>query len=67
MLDRDKAESLGLAFVHEGEAHSADPDIEVYTADLTVDGHTEHLQGKSEEDVLAQAERILAARGADLS
>lgn len=62
-LSREQAESNGLAFSIEGEAHPADPDQPIYVADLTIDGHTETIAGKSEEDVLAQVELLFAARG----
>ena len=42
--------------------HPDAPDVEVYLADLTVDGHTKHFQGKSEEQVLEEAEAYLASR-----
>lgn len=63
MLSRDQAEELGLKFSIEGEARPEAPDQDIWAADLTIDGHTERLAGKSEEDVLAQAERIFVARG----
>jgi hypothetical protein len=63
-LSRERAEQeFGLAFIHEGVAHPADPDQVIFEADITLDGHTESLQGKSEEDILASAERLLLSRG----
>lgn len=62
-LSREQAEANGLRFSIDGEAHPADPDIEIYQADLTIDGHTERLAGKSEEDILAQVQVIFASRG----
>lgn len=62
-LSRAEAEANGLAFIEEGVRYRSDPDIEHFTADLTIDGHTEHFEGKSEEDVLLAAERVLNARG----
>jgi hypothetical protein len=63
-LSRSEAEKHGLQFSHEGDVYPSDPDQEVWAADVTIDGHTEHLQGKSEEDVLVQAEQLLKSRGA---
>ena len=63
MLSRDQAAENGLKFSIEGEARPEAPDQEIWAADLTIDGHTERFAGKSEEDVLAQAERVLIARG----
>lgn len=64
-LSRAEAEQHGLAFNHEDDYRAASsPDQPHFAADLTIDGHTEHIQGKSEEDVLAQAERLLLSRGA---
>lgn len=62
-LTRSQAEELGLQFSVEGERHPADPDQEVFAADLTIDGHTERLAGKSEADILGRAEALLRARG----
>lgn len=63
MLSRDQAAENGLKFSIEGECRPEAPDQEIWAADLTIDGHTEKFAGKSEEDVLAQAERVLIARG----
>lgn len=63
MLSRDKAEELGLKFSIEGEKRPEAPDQEIWAADLTIDGHTERFAGKSEDDILAQAERVLLSRG----
>lgn len=61
-LSRSEAEAHGVSFTHEGESYPSDPDQEVWAASATLDGHTEHIQGKSEQDVLDQAERLLIAR-----
>lgn len=63
MLSRDKAEELGLKFSIEGEARPEAPDQDIWAADLTIDGHTERFAGKSEDDILVQAERVLVSRG----
>lgn len=63
MLSRDQAAENGLKFSIEGEARPEAPDQEIWAADLTIDGHTERFAGKSEEDILVQAERVLIARG----
>lgn len=63
MLSRDKAEELGLKFSIEGETRPEAPDQEIWAADLTIDGHTERFAGKSEEDILEQAQRVLVSRG----
>lgn len=63
MLSRDKAEEFGLKFSIEGEARPEAPDQEIWAADLTIDGHTERFAGKSEDDLLAQAEKVLVSRG----
>ena len=62
-LSKGKAAELGLKFNIEGETRPEAPDQEIWAADLTIDGHTEKFAGKSEEDVLAQAEAVLIARG----
>src|SRR4051812_1324778 len=62
-LSRSEAEKHGLAFVHEGEKFRSDPDQEVWSADITIDGHTEKIQGKSEDDVLFAATSLLGTRG----
>lgn len=62
-LSREKFEELGGAFTQEDYRSPVDADQPVFAADVTLDGHTEHLQGKSEEDVLAQAENLLHSRG----
>lgn len=62
-LSRKDAEAHGLAFIEEGVSYPSSPDIKHYSADLTIDGHTEHLEGKSEKDVLASAEILLGQRG----
>lgn len=63
MLSRDQAEENGLKFSIEGEARPEAPDQDIWAADLTIDGHTERFAGKSEEDILEQAERVLISRG----
>lgn len=62
-LTKETAAPLGLAFVIEGEAHAADPDIPIYQAALTLNGHTVYFTGKSEDDVLDQAEQLLVSNG----
>lgn len=62
-LSRSEAEENGLKFSIEGEARPEAPDQEIWAADLTIDGHTERFAGKSEEDILAQANRVLLSRG----
>lgn len=62
-LSRSEAEKNGLKFSIEGEARPEAPDQEIWAADLTIDGHTERFAGKSEEDILAQANKVLVARG----
>lgn len=62
-LSRSKAEELGLAFSQEGTRFPADPDVEVYEADLTLGGHTAKLTGRSEESILVQAESLLKQEG----
>ncbi len=62
-LSKSKAGELGLKFSIEGEARPEAPDQKIWAADLTIDGHTEKFTGKSKEDVLAQAEKVLIARG----
>ncbi len=62
-LSKSEAEKQGLKFSIEGEARPEAPDQDIFEADLTIDGHTEKFAGKSEEDVLAQAEKVLKARG----
>lgn len=59
MLSRDQAAENGLMFSIEGETRPEAPDQEIWAADLTLDGHTWKFAGKSEEDVLEQAERVL--------
>jgi hypothetical protein len=62
-LSRSQAEKHGVVFTHEDVRHGSDPDIPFYGADVTLDGHTSHIQSNSEEQVLAQAERLLKTRG----
>lgn len=62
-LSKDKAGELGLMFSIKGDARPEDPDQEIWAADLTIDGHTERFTGKSEQDILEQAEKVLIARG----
>jgi hypothetical protein len=62
-LSREEAEQNGLKFYLEGEARPEDPDQEIYAADLTEGGHTVNFAGKSEEEILAQAERHLLSVG----
>ena len=62
-LSKSEAEKHGLKFYREDETSPADPDQPIYEADLTLDNHTVTFAGKSEEEVLAQAERFLLGRG----
>lgn len=62
-LSREKAESLGLQFSIEGEHFPSDPDIGIFTATLTADGHTFFFSGKSEDEILRAAEQKLREVG----
>lgn len=62
-LSREEFENFGGAFSAEDYRPGSDPDQPHYFADITVDGHTVTLQGKNEEDILAQAEQVLVASG----
>lgn len=62
-LNREEFENHGGAFSAEDFRPGSDPDQPHFFADLTVDGHTVTFQGKSVDDVLAQAEQVLRERG----
>lgn len=62
-LTREQAQDHGLSFSVEGETYPSDPDQSIFVADITFDGHTHTFQGKSEEDVMAQADVFLRSRG----
>lgn len=60
-LSREEFEAAGGAFSVEDARYPSDPDQPYFEANLTYANRTATLAGKSEEEVLAQAERILSA------
>lgn len=58
-LSRDEAAKQGFAFSIEGEKRPSNPSVEIWEGNLTIDNHTERIQGSSEEAVLAEVEKRL--------